>query len=108
MATRSSIHVVQHQCDDSNPKEKVRGGSYYFVFCFLPLPLSLSSEALVGRRHVRRGRVSRLGVGGTGADVTLLGSRVTTDDTSGDAGILLESRASSDWVWSCLGSGSNL
>ena len=100
--------MVQHQCDDSNPKEKVRGGSYYFVFCLLPLPLSLSSEALVGRQHVRRGRVSQLGVGGTGADVTLLGSRVTTDDTSGDAGIPLESGASPDRARTCLGSGSNL
>ena len=35
---------------DSNPKEKVRGGSYYFVFCLLPLPLPLSSDALIDRR----------------------------------------------------------
>ena len=66
--------MVQPQCDDSNLKEKVRGGSYYFVFCLLPLPLSLSSEALVGRRRVRRGRASRLGVAGPGAD--LLGIRL--------------------------------
>ena len=44
---------------DSNPKKKVRGGSYYFVFCLLPMPLSLSLEALVGRQRVRRALVSR-------------------------------------------------
>ena len=37
--------------------------------------------------------MSRLGVGGTGADVTWLGSRVPGDDTLGDDRLLLEARS---------------